>query len=176
MKKRSKPAAKGIVTLPAVEIVARMVDTSQIEPLAVSPEVAAHLLESPNARGWMRLVELLREAARDPVIAASPGATGFLYVAITMSEDSLSDTIGTRAIEELDEFLPHGALGVKSRTAHKASGVGNAKLTPEQKASIQRTLADHERNGTTYGAIKALSKQLGVNESTIRRAAGRKKT
>ena len=84
--------------------------------VTLPPDLVAKLermFESPNGRGWLRLLDLLRDAASDPVVAASPGASGFLAVVTVLAEDGLADVNGGDTFLPLDGAMPLGEIGAR---------------------------------------------------------------
>ena len=73
------------------------------------------MLNSDNAKGWVRLAELLETAAIDPMVAASPGASDFLEAILELAKDSLSSQDALSALLPLDTILPNGEIGHKAK-------------------------------------------------------------
>ena len=95
---------------------------------ALPPDVEARmhlLLVSPNGKGWLQLVKMLQKAEADETIAASPGASGFLAIMLTLAEDAVSTVNGVDALLPIDGLLPKGAKGEKF--THPGRGEGSVK-------------------------------------------------
>lgn len=119
--------------------------------LTMPPELVSKIVamrESPNGRGWLRLLELLREAACDPVVQASSGATGFLSVVTILAEDGLTDTNGGDTLLPLDGALPLGEVGAKF-VGNSGRGEGPVKklvrdVLPKLEKRLKRKAYAHE--------------------------------
>lgn len=97
------------------------------------------LFESPEAVGWIRLCDLLRQAAADPEVASSKPASEFLAVALELAADALSARDGVDALMPLDGLLPMGEKGKKFMPKGRGEGAVK-KLVREVLGPLEKRL------------------------------------
>ncbi|MBK7263004.1 MAG: hypothetical protein IPI03_14495 [Rubrivivax sp.] len=97
-------------------------------------------LESPQAKVWVRLGEILQSALADEAVAQSPGAHEFAQVALELASDALSKDSALAALLPLDGLLPKGAAYVRF-SSNSGRGEGPVKkLIREVLPKLERHL------------------------------------
>lgn len=113
---------------------------------AVAQRFAA-AAETPNGRGWVRLTELLEQAAGDPQVRASLGASEFLAIVTVLAGDGILDESASPRLRELYTLMSNRGGG------------------PKRRVNPQTVLRMH-RDGVSNTQI---SEALNCDVSTVRR-------
>lgn len=128
-KARPRSSATGSVQTPALSdeagIYAERLANEIGQQFKPSPDLQAvaqrfaAAAETPNGRGWVRLTELLEQAAEDPQVRASLGASEFLAVVTVLAGDGILDESASPRLRELYSLMSNRGGGPKRRVSPK---------------------------------------------------------
>ncbi|SHM20172.1 hypothetical protein SAMN05216428_1179 [Nitrosospira sp. Nsp11] len=77
-------------------------------------------LSEPNAVGWLRLIELLKEAAKDKKIIASPEASAFVELSLNLIRESSLGSSADDVIQPLAaEFISKNSSEMSNKRFEK---------------------------------------------------------
>lgn len=96
----------------AGEIGQQFKPSSNLQAIAQRFAAAA---ETPNGRGWVRLTELLEQAADDPQVRASLGASEFVAIVTVLAGDGILDESASPRLRELYSLMSNRGGGAKPR-------------------------------------------------------------
>lgn len=87
---------------------------------------AEKIMSNPNADGWIRLCEILKEAKADKRIAASGGASKTLEIFYEIAADALTTSNASQALKPLEEILTEsfkrGIKKIRQTNSHIKGG------------------------------------------------------
>jgi len=132
-------------TLERLERITRLLESDMArlseaaEALAAAGQRFMRLVETPEAVGWIRLCELLMQAANDPAVAKSKPASEFLAVVVELAKDALTASSGVDALMPLDGLLPMGEKGKKFTPKGRGEGAVK-KLVREVLGPLEKRL------------------------------------
>lgn len=106
-------------------------------------------VSSANGQGWLKLVDILETASKDPVVSASPGASEFLEIIIDLASDSLSSPDAITALLPLDAILPNGQVGLKAKI-QRALAAKQPRPKDPFKQAIQAAMKTRKRQSDTF--------------------------
>jgi hypothetical protein len=106
-------------------------------------EDAVAVLESQNGKAWARIRELLKQAQKDEVVAASPAALEFVGLLLKLTHNYPYTRL-ERVFEPIDGQLPKGQLGEKFMRGRK----------PESGSLLRRPIRAALRTGEAKTAAQ----------------------
>jgi len=118
---------------------------------------------NPEGQGWIRLCELLRSAAADPLVKASAPAAEFLELMSLLAEDAL----GSRTLDETLAPLSSALASSRARAKHAKT----ERVTEWVLSEWSQHATAYERNKTAFARDYASrckrERDTDVRERTI---------
>ncbi|MEO8564108.1 MAG: hypothetical protein ABI601_18650 [bacterium] len=143
------------------------------EAIALWKRIEAQGDDTPSWRGWRRLLEILRDARDDPVVAASPDASDVLAVTI----DLLTGPFGAfgvssaeGAFARLEGLMEKGALGAKIKAGNQLRAKrprGDKQLTAARAKEAVAMYDKLVRQGEKRGARPLVARVFGITERQL---------
>lgn len=141
--------------------------TIQMQPGQTWQQVADEIGRTGLA--WILVLEGMLALDRDPRIAAAPVPSEFVRAMIEVARHATLTDSAEEALLPVEELLPAGKLGVRSRKAHAIAASAPRKLWPHDIKKMQDEYARRVAAGEGYGAIEDLRKEYKTSRKTVSR-------